>query len=62
MLTVGAMVFLFFFSPWISMWIELHLQGMEFDLEMLKKMSTEYAEAKKHAIRGMFFYPSHICI
>jgi hypothetical protein len=44
------------------MWIELHLQGMEFDLEMLKKMSTEYAEAKKHAIRGMFFYPSHICI
>uniref|UniRef100_A0A6M2EEV9 Small nuclear RNA activating complex polypeptide 1 n=1 Tax=Populus davidiana TaxID=266767 RepID=A0A6M2EEV9_9ROSI len=30
----------------------LHMDmGMEFDLEMLKKMSTEYAEAKKHAIR-----------
>ncbi|KAF9679759.1 hypothetical protein SADUNF_Sadunf06G0048100 [Salix dunnii] len=33
------------------LWIELHLQGMEFDLDMLKNMSTEYAEAKKLAIR-----------
>jgi hypothetical protein len=53
MLTVGAIVFLsssFFF--WISLWIELHVQGMEFDLDMLKKMSTEYVEAKKHGIIG----------
>ena len=35
---------------------------MEFDLDMLKNMSTEYAEAKKLAIRGMFLYPSHVLV
>ena len=30
-------------------------KGMEVDLNMLKKMSTEYAVAKKQAIEGTFF-------
>jgi hypothetical protein len=44
MLTVGAMVFLSSFFFWISLWIELHVQGMKFDLVMLKKMSIEYTK------------------
>lgn len=39
--------------------MSIHLQscqGMEFDLDMLKKMSTDYAEVKKQAIKGTFFF------